>query len=208
MSLFITFEGIEGCGKSYQAKILYEKISGMNIPSLLTFEPGGTSFGKEIRRILKKELQYRITPQTELFLFTACRTQLLKEIIFPGLRDKEIIICDRYVDSTIAYQGYGRCVDSEIVDTVILFSTGGLIPDLIILLDLPVEEGLKRKKQKTGDRFDSEDLDFHNRVREGYLKLVNKSPDRWLVVNGLLSKNQISTIVWEKVSPLLPKTAP
>jgi dTMP kinase len=203
MSLFITFEGIEGCGKSYQAKKLHNRLSTKGVQSILTFEPGGTPFGNDIRRILKRQLEFKISPETELFLFSACRVQLIKEVISPALREDKIIICDRYIDSTIAYQGFGRGLDLKLIETVNRLSSEGILPDLTILLDLPVEEGLKRKKNKTGDRFDSEAFDFHLRVQKGYLHLVERDPRRWFVINGLLSRSQISLLVWEKINSML-----
>ncbi len=202
MSLFITFEGIEGCGKSYQAEALHKELSSRGVQSLLTFEPGGTSVGNNVRRLLKKQHQLQISPETELFLFSACRAQLIKEVIAPALCENKIIICDRYADSTVAYQGFGRGLELQLIDAVNHLSTRGLTPDLTILLDLPVEEGLKRKKNKTSDRFDSETLEFHRRVRKGYLYLAKKNPHRWYKVDGLLSKSEISGLIIKKIDSL------
>jgi dTMP kinase len=203
MSLFITFEGIEGCGKSYQSRKLLGRLTREGIKAILTFEPGGTQLGNNIRNILKRQLEFKITAETELFLFSACRAQLIKDVISPAIHEDKIVICDRYIDSTVAYQGFGRGLDIKLIETVNKLSSAGILPDLTILLDLPVEEGLRRKINKTGDRFDSESLDFHSRVRNGFLYLADKDPQRWWVVNGLLSRSQISLIVWEKITSVL-----
>lgn len=205
MSLLITFEGVEGCGKSYQSKFLCKRLISKNVAAILTYEPGGTALGNRIRHILKKKQQYNITPEAELFLFSSCRTQLLNEVILPALLADKIVICDRFTDSTIAYQGYGRGIDFNTINEINQISVGSVIPDLTILLDLPVENGLQRKKHINSDRFDSEELDFHNRIRNGYLQLASNNPERWLVINGLLSKREISKIIWQKVSTLVPQ---
>lgn len=170
MSLFITFEGGEGCGKSVQARALYERLSQSAIPAVLTHEPGGTPLNKKIRRLLKEADNISISPLAELLLFNAARTQLIDEVIRPELEKGKVVICDRYADSTTAYQSYGRGLDSETVAAINNTATGGLKPDLTILLDISAEEGLARKQRR--DRFEQEDIAFHQKVREGYLKLA------------------------------------
>ena len=204
MSLFITFEGGEGCGKSVQARALYRKLSQLDIPALLTHEPGGTPFGEKLGRWLKWTEGVDISPLTELLLFNASRAQLVTEVIQPSLQKKTVVICDRYAESTTAYQCYGRGLDLEMVMNINNAATQGLRPYLIVLLDLPAEEGLARKRDKRKDRFEQEDLDFHHRVRQGYLKLAKSDPERWLVIDASLSKKKISRIIWQKVSQLLP----
>jgi dTMP kinase len=203
LGLFITFEGGEGCGKSFQSKVLYHKLHYLGIPVVLTYEPGGTVLGDEVRSLLKRKRQEIMSPETELFLFAACRIQLLTEVICPSLQRGEVVICDRFSDSTIAYQGYGRGLDLKLIKTINLIATQGIKPDLTILLDISVKKGLSRKRTKTRDRFEETGIAFHNRVRKGYLKLVAAEPERWLVVDAAMSRAKISDIIWSKVNYLL-----
>jgi dTMP kinase len=202
LGLFITFEGGEGCGKSTQARLLRDNLEQQNIPVVLTHEPGGTSLGTEIRKLLKRKRDSSIAPQAELFLFAASRVQLLAELIRPALEETEVVICDRFTDSTLVYQGYGRGLDLTTVETVNNMATENLKPDLTILLDMSPEQGLARK-QNLKDRFELEDLSFHHRVREGYLKMAAAEPDRWLVIDASLPKGKIAEIIWDRVSTLL-----
>ena len=204
MALFITLEGGEGCGKSVQARALYRRLSKLAIPVLLTHEPGGTSLGKKLGRWLKWAKGTDISPLTELLLFNASRAQLIDKVIHPDLKTGKVVICDRYADSTTAYQGYGRGLDLEMVKAVNSAATQGLKPDLTILLDMPIEKGLARKKTKRQDRFEQEELAFHYRVREGYLKMAAADPEQWLVVDASQSKTKIEQIIWQRVSQLLP----
>ncbi len=203
MSLFITFEGGEGSGKSVQARALYRRLSQLAIPALLTHEPGGTPLGKKVSRWLKWVRDTDISPLTELLLFNASRAQLVAEVILPNLRSGRIVICDRYADSTTAYQSYGRGLDLPMVETTNRAATQGLKPDLTVLLDILVAEGLARKSSKRQDRFEQEDIAFHQRVRGGYLKLAANEPQRWLVIDASQSKKKIEQIIWERVSQLL-----
>ena len=205
MALFITFEGGEGCGKSVQAKALYRRLSQLAIPAMLTHEPGGTPFGKRIGHWLKWTDSMDISPLTELLLFNASRAQLVTKIIQPNLESSINVICDRYADSTTAYQGYGRGLDLEMVKAVNKAATQGLKPNLTVLLDMPVEAGLARKRGKRRDRFEQEEIVFHQRVREGYLKLASDDPERWLVIDGTQSKEKIAQIIWQKINQLLGK---
>jgi dTMP kinase len=205
MALFITFEGGEGSGKSFQAKELYRKLSQLAIPALLTHEPGGTPFGKKLGRWLKWSQGTDISPLTELMLFNASRAQLVAEVIKPGLESGKVVISDRYADSTTAYQGYGRGLDLDTVKATNSAATQGLKPDLTILLDIPAEEGLDRKGAKSRDRFEREALAFHRRVREGYLKMATNDPERWLVIDASQSKRKIAEIIWRRVSQLLSR---
>ena len=202
MSLFITFEGGEGCGKSSQSRALYRRLSRLAIPVVLTHEPGGTPLGQKIGRWLKWE-RTDISPLTELLLFNASRAQLVAEIIQPKLKNGKTVICDRYADSTTAYQSYGRGLDLEIVKAINNAATRGLEPDLTVLLDIPAEAGLARKRAGKQDRFEGEALAFHRRVRGGYLKLAADDPERWLVVDASQSKRKIAQIIWQRVSQLL-----
>ncbi len=202
MALFITFEGGEGCGKSSQARALYRRLSQLAIPALLTHEPGGTPPGKKIGHWLKWQ-KTDISPLTELLLFNASRAQLVAEVIQPNLKDGKIVICDRYADSTTAYQSYGRGLDLEMVKAINNTATQGLKPDLTVLLDISAETGLARKRAEKQDRFEREALAFHQRVRDGYLKLAANDPERWLVVDATQSKAKIEQIIWQRVSQLL-----
>ncbi|HEX79173.1 MAG TPA: dTMP kinase [Dehalococcoidia bacterium] len=204
MSLFITFEGGEGCGKSFQAKKLYDKLCRSNIPAILTYEPGGTPLGDEISRWLKWQ-ESEITPLTELFLFNASRNQLVEEVIIPNLELGKVVICDRFADSTIVYQGYGRGLDIAMTRTVNSTATRGLTPNLTILLDLPSYEGFSRKKPDKYDRFEKEEASFHDKIRQGYLELAAEEPQRWFVIDASQDKARIADIIWQKVSRLLPR---
>jgi dTMP kinase len=203
MSLFITFEGVEGCGKSTQSQFLYRRLKKLGIPSILIHEPGITALGKKITRLLKWSKEINISPISELLLFNASRAQLIEEVIKPALEEGKVVICDRYADSTTAYQGYGRGLDFSVVSAVNRIATQGLAPDLTILLDVPVEKGLRRKEDTPSDRFHDENLNFHGRVREGFNKLAAAKPEHWLKIDGTLSKEAISGIIWERVKNLI-----
>jgi dTMP kinase len=206
LGLFITFEGGEGCGKSTQSRLLLKKLGQQTVPVVLTHEPGGTALGNELRKILKRKRDSSISPQAELFLLAASRAQLVAEVIRPALEEGKIVICDRFTHSTMVYQGYGRGLDFTAIKMVNNMATGYLNPDLIIFLDISPEQGLARK-QSLKDRFELEDLSFHRRVREGYLKMAAAEPDRWLVIDASLPKGKIAEIIWDRVSQLLPNFA-
>ncbi len=203
MALFITFEGGEGCGKSVQAKALYRRLSRLAVPVVLTHEPGGTPLSKKLGHWLKWSQNTDISPLAELLLFNASRAQLVTKVIQPNLQMGKIVVCDRYADSTIAYQSYGRGLDLEMVKAINNAATQGLKPDLTVLLDISAEEGLARKRDQRQDRFEQEDIAFHHKVREGYLKLAANDPQRWLVIDATQSKEKIAEIIWERVSRLL-----
>jgi len=203
LGLFITLEGGEGCGKSTQSRLLLKKFEQRNIPVVLTHEPGGTALGNELRKALKKKRSSTISPQTELFLVAASRAQLVAELIRPALEEGKVVICDRFTHSTLVYQGYGRGLDFTAMEMVNNMATRYLNPDLIILLDISPEQGLARKRSLK-DRFELEDLSFHHRVREGYVKMAAAEPDCWLVIDASLPKGKIAEIIWARVSQLLP----
>jgi dTMP kinase len=167
----------------------------MGVAALLTHEPGGTPLGSALRRWLKGEGE--IDPQTELLLFNASRAHLAPRVIRPALEKGIVVICDRFSDSTTAYQGYGRGLDFALIETANNMGTQGLRPDLTVLLDFPVEQGLARKRLH--DRFEREDLAFHQRVRQGYLEMAKKEPERWLVVDASLPKREVGRLMWERV---------
>jgi dTMP kinase len=205
MSLFITFEGGEGCGKSTQSRLLCNRLKKLAIPVLLIHEPGITALGKKVTRLLKWSKDIKISPLSELLLFNVSRAQLVTEVIRPNLEKRAIVICDRYADSTTAYQGYGRRVDLATVKAANNIGTQGLTPDLTILLDIPVETGFARNKDKKPDRFETENLDFHRRVRKGYLTLAKAEPKRWLVIDATKTKAEIAGLIWQRVSKILPR---
>jgi dTMP kinase len=203
MSVFITFEGGEGSGKSLQTRALYRKLCRLNIPAVLVHEPGSTVVGEKLTRLLKWAQSTNISPLTELMLFNASRAQLVEEVVRPALKTGKIVVCDRFTDSTVAYQGYGRKLDIGAIKNMNNMATGALIPNLTVLMDIPVEEGFARKTGQEPDRFEKEAKAFHQRVRKGYLRLATEEPERWLVIDARLSKEKIKQIVWQKVSSLL-----
>jgi dTMP kinase len=205
MSLFIVFEGEEGCGKSLQSGLLYEKLCALGVPAILNHEPGGTPLGEEISRLLKSNGDIEISPMAELLLFNASRSQLVGDIIRPALEKGQVVVCDRYTASTVVYQGYGRGLDMGMVKGTNDASTGGLAPDITFLLDMPVAKGLARKAAGSLDRFEREQEAFHDRVRQGYLALAAAEPGRWCVIDADQDKDTISEAVWRRVSPLLPR---
>ena len=207
MSLFITFEGGEGSGKSVQSRALYRHLVRSQKPVILLHEPGGTRLGKSISYWLKWSRKTGISPLAELLLFNASRANLVYEVIKPTLRDGKIVICDRFADSTIAYQGYGRGLDLDMVKSACDIAMQDIRPDLTILMDVPVTEGLARKARMKaeGDRFEKSEVAFHERVHEGYLKMAKDEPERWLVVDGLQSREKIKNIIRQKVDRLTEK---
>lgn len=201
---FITFEGGEGSGKSYQSKALYRKLDKLAIPSVLTHEPGGTILGEKLAQLLKYSRDTGISPLTELLMFNTSRSQLVNEVINPELQAGKVVICDRFTDSTIAYQHYGRGLNLKLVNTINDAATGGLKPDLTFLLDVPVEVGLGRKgNNNKPDRFETEKAAFHQKVREGYLRMATNDPKRWVVIDSRQAREKIAGIIWERVSELV-----
>jgi len=192
--MFITLEGPDGSGKSSQIPVLADWLRSQGYDVFTTREPGGTGIGNQIREILLNKLENTaMHPRTEILLFLSSRAQLVEEVIRP-LRDKgTIILCDRYADSTLAYQGYGHGVDLNDLRNLLDFATGGLYPDLTLLLDLDVMSGLERRKKNGGEwnRLDAFTLAFHERVRNGYLELAAASPSRWIKINGDQSFNEV-----------------
>lgn len=202
--LFITFEGGEGVGKSTQARLLYRRLRRSVLPVLLVHEPGGDPLALMLRRWLKRESH--IVPTAELLLFAACRAQLVTRVLKPALERGMVVVCDRFADSTLAYQGYGRGLNLRQIQQVNRVATAGLRPNLTVLLDVPVETGLSRKSGDS-DRFISEPLPFHQRVREGYLQLAQSAPRRWLVLDGTQPEAAIAQQIWERLTTLLERVA-
>lgn len=185
---FVTLEGIEGCGKSTQARAL---AAALGPGVLLTHEPGGTPLGREIRSLLLHG--GAMTPAAEVLLYFADRAQHVSEVVQPALAAGRLVVCDRYVDSTYAYQGYGRGVRLELLRHVWRLATEGLTPDLTLLIDVPVELGLGRiKRRGPHDRLEGEQRAFHERVRDGYHALAREEPQRWQVVDGTRPEAQLT----------------
>jgi dTMP kinase len=197
--IFITFEGIDFCGKTTQAKKLADYLRKKGHDVVLIREPGGERISEKIRKILLSEKNQEMTHTAELLLYLASRAQLTERVILPSLKQKKIVICDRYSDSTLAYQGYGRGLNKKMIRNLNQVASSGLSPDLTILLDLPVEISLKRKakekKNKGGDRLEKEKFEFHQRIRDGYLKIAQKNKRRIKIIDG--RQNQEKT--WRKV---------
>ena len=184
--MFITLEGPEGSGKTSHIPYLVEYLREMGYVVFPTREPGGTSISEQIRDVLHDMKNAEMHPRTETLLYQAARAQIVEQVIKPRLVAGEIVISDRYYDSTIAYQGYGHQQDLDQIRALVKYATGGLTPDLTILLDLDIEVGLKRKTQNEVEwnRMDAYTVEFHQRVRHGYLELVRQEPNRWVVVNS------------------------
>ena len=191
MGFFVTFEGIEGCGKTTQIRHLTAHLEGKRQPFLLTREPGGTAISDRIRQILLSSENSLMEPATEFFLYAAARAQHIAEVVLPALRNGKTVLCDRFADATLAYQGFGRGLNLAWLEEIHNRFLQGLKPDLTFLLDLPVEEGLRRAWKRMEnqavkeDRFEKEDLAFHQRVREGYLFLARREPNRIVVLDGM-----------------------
>lgn len=190
--MFISFEGIEGSGKSTAMRMLAEHLQDMGHDPLLTREPGGCALGRSLRPILLDARTRGLSSRAELYLFLADRAQHVSEVIRPALEAGQIVLCDRYADSTLAYQGYGRGLDQEYLRRLNEAATAGIEPDLTLLLDLPVNCGLERAGQRNREegimlsegRFDAESLEFHERVRQGYRALAEEEPERFAIIDA------------------------
>jgi dTMP kinase len=183
--MFITLEGPDGSGKTSQVAPLTDFLTQKGYSVIITREPGGTAIGDQVRSILGDLKNTKMHPRTETLLFLSARAQLVEQVIKPHLKNGFIVLCDRYADSTMAYQGYGHQHDLKLIANLIDFATDGLKPELTLLLDLDVEEGLRRKVQgREWNRLDAYSKEFHQRVREGYLKLAAAEPERWVKIDA------------------------
>jgi dTMP kinase len=202
--MFITLEGPEGSGKSSQLPDLAEFLRGQGWDVLTTREPGGTPIGDQIRQILMRLDNQELHPRTEILLFLASRAQLVEQVIKPALREGKLVLCDRFGDSTLAYQGYGHGLDLDILRTMLDFATDKLKPDLTLLLDVDVETGLQRKrKEDEWNRLDAYELAFHQRVREGYHELCRQEPERWCVIDAMQPKEAVQLALRQAVMQFL-----
>ncbi len=209
--LFFTFEGVEGSGKTTQLRRLSATLRQAGQRVAETREPGGTSLGDAIRSILLATRNLEMVAETELFLYLASRAQLCREWIASALNAETIVVCDRFADATVAYQGYGRGLDLKLIRTINRVATGGLTPDLTILLDLDPREGLRRVRERGQvplpesllDRLEAEALEFHDRVRKGYLQLAREEPHRFQIIDATQSEEAITAEIWARVEPLI-----
>ena len=208
--MFITLEGIEGSGKTSQLKNIASFLESRGQTCLLTREPGGTQIGRRIRTVLLDPESSDLDPVAELLLYTADRVQHVRKTILPAIAAGKVVVCDRYVDATLAYQGVARGLGTGLIETLHRLLVDNLKPDLTFLLDLPPEEGLKRawtqidsgSRSGRETRFEKEEMAFHTRVRNGYLKLVENEPERFIIINALAPIDD----VWKQISNVLEKT--
>ncbi len=202
--MLITFEGIEGSGKTTQIELLYNHLKQKGYDVIKTREPGGTAFGEALRKIFLHE-SLNVLPLSELLIFMAMRAQHVEELILPALKNGKVVLCDRFVDASYAYQGYGRGIDLGIIETLNRLVTKGVRPNLTILLDCTAKKGLKRKAafNNVMDRFEKEDIAFHRTIKDAYLKLSREEPKRFLVIDGGESIEDIEALIRKNVENLL-----
>ncbi|MBI2432273.1 MAG: dTMP kinase [Candidatus Hydrogenedentes bacterium] len=202
---FITFEGVEGCGKTTQLRLLEEHLRKQGHRLVVTREPGGPPIAEAIREILLNPAHTAMGNMTELLLYTAARAQHVYEVIWPALELGQTVLCDRFADSTAAYQGAGRGIPVETLGRLHQMACGGLQPDLTILLDLSPEEGLTRARGRgRADRLEQESVQFHHRVREGFLELAHQAPDRIVLLAGSAPIEHLAAQIRKRVEALLP----
>jgi dTMP kinase len=201
--MFITFEGPDGSGKSTQIKLLADFMESRGHSVILTREPGGTNIGEQIRDVVLSTRNHGITHETEALLFSAARAQIVREIIQPALAAGKIVLCDRYADSTMAYQGYGLGLDRAALEAITQFATGGLVPSLTFYVDVPVAVGLGRKQRSETNRLDEKAVAYHERVRAGFLEMARAEPSRWAIVDGTPSVEQVQEQIRARVLKVL-----
>jgi len=208
--LFISFEGGEGSGKSLQAKRLADALQAKGRPVVHTREPGGTAAGERIREIVLHAQEIALSPEAQVLLYSTARAQNVREVIRPALEEGRLVVADRFFDSTIAYQGYGHGVSLDAIRDVTSLACGDVLPDRTFLLDIPVDVGLARsgwRAQSKWDRFEVLDEAFHQRVREGYLRMAASEPGRWIVLKADRDEGAIAADVWREVEALLAAPA-
>jgi dTMP kinase len=203
---FITFEGIDGCGKSTQLRLLASELRVRGVPVVATREPGGTTLGQKLRTALL-DVQEQVDPLAELLVFAADRAQHVRKHLLPALEHNQVVLSDRYADATVAYQGGGRGFEPALIEEIVQLATGGLKPDLTLLFDLSVAESAvrtrKRVQNKRTDRLDKEDAEFHTRVRNAYLDMAKADPHRFRLIDARGSVDQTHQVVKEIVFPFL-----
>ena len=202
-NIFISFEGIDGCGKSTQVDLLIKKLNSLKIRSLLVREPGGSKIAENIRSILLDNANRLMSNETEALLMTASRAQLTREVIIPKLKEGFVVIADRFQDSTIAYQGGGRGLDISFLEMLNLFATNHLIPNMTFYIDISAKEGLKRTISNEFDRIENAGEAFQVRVRNEYLKLTKKEPQRVFLVDGTKTVTEIHEEIWSKIEKII-----
>lgn len=209
--MFITFEGIEGCGKSTQAKRLADRLERIGISLILTREPGGTPIGQDIRQILLSSENRHLPPLAELFLYEADRALHMADVVKPALAEGKWVLCDRFFDATTAYQGYARGQNLEMTNRLNEMASFGITPDMTFLLDCPVSIGIKRALKRNSesevmgqDRFEQERTAFHEAVRHGYMALARKNPERFVVVDATMEENRLEEIIFSHLEPRIP----
>jgi dTMP kinase len=201
--MLITFEGIEGCGKTTQIALLHAYLEKKGFTVIKTREPGGTAFGETLRKAFLHE-NMEVNPLSELLVFMAMRAQHVEELIQPALKEGKVVLCDRFVDASYAYQGYGRGIDLGIIETLNRLVTKGVRPNLTVLLDCAVDIGLRRKAESAEmDRFEKEDLAFHKKIKKAYDKMSKADPKRFFVIDGSLDIDTIHKTIRKKVAALL-----
>ncbi len=203
MSLFVTFEGPEGSGKTTQLQLLMDYMKERGLPVLCTREPGGTEISEQIRHVILSKQNQAISDATEALLYSAARAQIVSELIRPALDAGKIVLSDRYADSTLAYQGYGLGLDLEALRSITHFATGGLVPDRTFYIDVPVEFGLARKRNGETNRLDEKSAAYHERVRAGYNAMIETEPQRWIVIDGTRSVGQVQREIRERMDQVL-----
>ena len=209
--MFVTFEGSDGSGKTTQIHLLTQHLRTAGHTVLTTREPGGTRIGDGIRQLLLDLAHTEMNARAETLLFNAARAQIVAEVIRPALAAANIVLCDRFADSTLAYQGYGHRQDIAELARLIEYATGGLRPDLTIYLDLPPEEGIRRNRGRAGgdwNRLDAQELSFYQRVANGYRQLIAQQPQRWTVIDASRSRDQIHLDIVRVLQQKLPALAP
>lgn len=204
---FITFEGGEGAGKSIQVEILTSHLHEDGYDVKVTREPGGTRIGEQIRTITHSQDNVDLHATTEAYLMAAARAQHVEQVIFPALKAGNIVVCDRFVDSSIAYQGYGRKLGSEVIAKLNDLAINGAKPDLTILLDVPIEIGMRRRKksQKSSDRLDLQQKEFYERVHKGYQELAIKNPKQYVVIDASRTIVEVASEIWKVVKEKIKK---
>jgi dTMP kinase len=215
MACFITFEGIEGCGKTTQMGLLARHLTARGHEVVMTREPGGCPIADKVREILLDAGNRAMAPLTELLLYAAARAQHIAEIVTPALASGRVVLCDRFTDATVAYQGYGRGLDRAVIDELNRLAAGDIRPDFTVLVDCPVEVGLGRAVARINssagareERFELESLPFHRKVRDGYLKLAQAEPERFVVIDGAGGIEETAAAIAAAVYPRLPEEGP